>query len=80
MLLYLTPDDWREADGGQLRIHGAGDAANGGLQSAHGAMRDVAPTAGTLVLFDSAAVPHEVLPTRRERTVVVGWFLEPRDA
>jgi len=35
---------------------------------------DIIPEVGTLVLFDSAIVPHEVLPTRRDRLAVVGWF------
>ena len=68
LLLYLTPPDWRtEVDGGALRVH---------RQNA--APLDVEPHAGTLVLFDSASVPHEVLPTRRERTVIVGWLMEDR--
>ena len=38
---------------------------------------DVAPTGGTLVVFDSVALPHEVLPSRgRERWAVSGWFHE----
>jgi hypothetical protein len=39
-------------------------------------VRTISPEAGTLVLFDSVAVPHEVLPTRRERYAVNGWFHE----
>lgn len=38
---------------------------------------DVAPTGGTLVLFDSVALPHEVLATlERERWAISGWFHE----
>jgi hypothetical protein len=38
---------------------------------------DVLPTGGTLILFDSVAVPHEVLPTTRgERLAIAGWFHE----
>ena len=37
---------------------------------------DVVPSGGTLVLFASATVPHEVLPTRRERLAIVGWLCE----
>lgn len=34
-------------------------------------------TGGTLVLFDSVCVPHEVLATRgRERYACSGWFHE----
>ena len=40
----------------------------------------VAPHGGTLVLFDSVAVEHEVTPTRRERWALVGWFLDGRKA
>ena len=39
---------------------------------------EVAPECGTLVLFDSAAGPHEVLPTEAGlRVAVAGWFHEP---
>jgi len=38
---------------------------------------DIQPTAGTLVLFDSVAVPHEVLEvTRGDRLALAGWFHE----
>ena len=41
------------------------------------APRDVLPTAGTLVLFDSVTLPHEVLATKsRERFAISGWFHE----
>ena len=39
-------------------------------------VRDVVPTAGTLVLFDSVSLPHEVLVTNKERFGVQGWFHE----
>jgi len=38
--------------------------------------RDVAPRMGTLVMFDSVSMPHEVLSTNRERVGVQGWFHE----
>ena len=38
-------------------------------------IQDITPKGGTLVLFDSASVEHEVLQTYRERWAVVGWFL-----
>ena len=41
---------------------------------------DVGAAAGTLLLFDSASVPHAVLPTRRDRLALVGWFCEAGDA
>ena len=69
-MVYLTPDDWDPAsDGGALRAY----APLGG--KAHGdAFVDVQPTAGTLVLFDSARVAHEVLTTHRERMLLAGWL------
>ncbi len=40
-------------------------------------LADVSPVGGTLVLFDSVSLPHEVLPTkRRERWATSGWFHE----
>ena len=71
-LVYLTPDEWDStSDGGQLRTYRVGSGAEG---SADEAVADVAPTAGTLVCFESTAVPHEVLRTNRERLALVGWF------
>ena len=68
MLLYLTPSGWNSAtDGGELRIHPHAHLAHA---------VDVPPRAGSLCLFDSATVPHEVLPTQRGRLVVAGWLLE----
>ena len=67
LLIYLTPDDWQPSDGGALRCHIASDTAV-----------DILPMAGTLVLFDSASVPHEVCRTERARTVIAGWLQEAR--
>mmetsp|Transcript_17053 Transcript_17053/g.21875 ORF Transcript_17053/g.21875 Transcript_17053/m.21875 type:complete len:407 (-) Transcript_17053:474-1694(-) len=40
-------------------------------------VKDIAPHAGTLVLFDSVALPHQVLPTQgRARFACSGWFHE----
>lgn len=60
-VLYLN-DDWRDADGGALRLH------------MPAGVHDVAPRGGTLVLFLSADVEHEVLPAMRERLSIAGWF------
>ena len=35
---------------------------------------DVLPRGGTLVVFLSDRFPHEVLPARRERLSLAGWF------
>ena len=40
-------------------------------------VKDVSPLGGTLVVFDSVALPHEVLPSiGRERWAASGWFHE----
>mmetsp|Transcript_26353 Transcript_26353/g.29161 ORF Transcript_26353/g.29161 Transcript_26353/m.29161 type:complete len:490 (-) Transcript_26353:13-1482(-) len=39
-------------------------------------IRDIAPQGGTLVIFDSVSLPHEVLLTNKERFGIQGWFHE----
>jgi SM-20-related protein len=58
---YLN-DDWPDDAGGALRLHLP--------QGAH----DIAPRAGTVVLFLSDEIEHEVLPATRERWSIAGWF------
>lgn len=64
-ILYLN-DNWAAADGGQLRIYLEPDG--------EGAFVDVLPEAGTLVSFLSGSFLHEVLPAKRERMSLTGWF------
>jgi SM-20-related protein len=64
-VFYLNPD-WREADGGALRLHLPACAP-----VAH---RDFFPVAGTLVVFLSADFEHEVLPASRDRLSIAGWM------
>ena len=83
--LYLNPD-WNEADGGQLRLYaeeGHVGQANSGqgenveqesLQPQAEQYVDVLPLAGTLALFRSDTVPHEVLPATRARFSLTGWL------
>jgi Rps23 Pro-64 3,4-dihydroxylase Tpa1-like proline 4-hydroxylase len=50
-----------------------GDAGEDGGER----VRDVSPDGGTLVLFDSVSLPHQVMPSRgRERFAASGWFHE----
>ena len=73
LLLYLNRDGWSAKDAGQLRIHLDG----GGDELAEGAepnFIDVDPLGGTLVLFKSELIPHEVLDTNSERFALVGWY------
>ncbi|MGC1819247.1 MAG: 2OG-Fe(II) oxygenase, partial [Casimicrobiaceae bacterium] len=61
-VLYLNRA-WRPEDGGALRLHpDRGDA------------RDVLPQGGTLVVFLAGRLEHEVLPARRTRASLTGWF------
>ncbi|HGY9623919.1 2OG-Fe(II) oxygenase [Pseudomonas juntendi] len=62
VVLYLN-ENWQPEDGGQLRMF-----------LADGVEHDVQPEAGTLVVFLSGDIPHEVLPAGRERLSLTGWF------
>ena len=83
-LFYLGDDNedlsWDCArDGGALRIHGENYALATGQpiyrnQQEGKVWSDITPQPGTLVLFDSATVPHEVVATKRGRICVVGWL------
>jgi SM-20-related protein len=66
MILYLN-DDWSAQSGGMLRIWRPADADESSFV-------DIAPIAGRLVLFPSAATRHEVLPTTQSRCALTGWF------
>jgi hypothetical protein len=72
MILYLGHDGDDQvpyemsSDGGVLRVYL--DNANGSYNM------DIVPKANTLVLFDSAKVPHEVLVTHRSRQCILAWF------
>ena len=77
LLLYLNERDWDlSRDGGGLRLY-----LDGQLDDSDNDMvreyQDVTPAGGTLVLFPSDAIPHEVLDTNRERLAVVGWYNRP---
>lgn len=77
LLLYLNERDWDlSRDGGGLRLYLDGrldDSDNATVRT----YQDVTPAGGTLVLFPSDAIPHEVLDTNRERLAVVGWYNRP---
>ena len=62
LITYLN-EDWHEDEGGALQLY----LNNGETVS-------VLPKAGTLVCFMSAEFEHEVLPAKRERASLTGWF------
>lgn len=61
-VFYLN-SDWLPEQGGALRLY-----------LADGRELDVLPEAGTLVVFLSADLVHEVLPATRERLSLTGWL------
>lgn len=62
LVSYLN-EAWQPEDGGELRLD---------LEDGH--RLDVLPEAGSAIVFLSDRFPHEVLPTRRERLGISGWF------
>ncbi|ATZ72982.1 proline hydroxylase [Idiomarina sp. X4] len=62
-VFYLNPQ-WQEDDGGQLVIYGAKGEV----------LETVLPQQGRLVVFLSDRFVHEVLPSKRDRFSVTGWF------
>jgi SM-20-related protein len=63
LVVYLNPG-WLPDDGGELVIY-------------HGAEPEslkVTPSLGTVVSFLSEEFPHEVLPAKRDRYSIAGWF------
>ena len=63
VICYLN-ENWKEEDGGQLRIYSSDKAI------------DVLPQAGRLVCFRSDQLEHEVLPATRPRLSLTGWILD----
>lgn len=63
-VFYLNPQ-WQPADGGELVIYD---------QSGESELERILPEYGKLVIFLSEEFPHEVLPARRERYSIAGWF------
>ncbi|WP_026956954.1 2OG-Fe(II) oxygenase [Algoriphagus vanfongensis] len=66
VILYVN-DSWTEADEGALRMY---------LPQEDGGERveDYLPLPGRLVVFLSGEIPHEVLPTQKERNSITGWL------
>ena len=68
--VYLNPN-WAPGDGGELTLYHS-DQNHHGEQSQ--SMLTVTPSMGTLVAFLSEEFPHEVLPAKRDRYAIAGWF------
>jgi len=63
---YLN-DDWKDEDGGKLRLY---------LPDGKGkeTYTDIQPTGGSAVIFLSDKFEHMVMPSKRERLSLTGWF------
>ncbi|MFN4292363.1 MAG: 2OG-Fe(II) oxygenase [Permianibacter sp.] len=66
-VLYLN-SGWSPTDGGQLCLYREQDL-----------LETVLPHAGTLVVFLTEYVPHEVLVANRERLSIAGWMRRRAD-
>lgn len=63
-VIYLN-EDWREDDGGELVLY---------AESGNEVLATIAPKAGSMLLFLSEELPHEVLPAKRDRYSIAGWY------
>ena len=61
MIMYLNAD-WKENDGGELRIHHIDSQQN------------ISPVNGKSVFFKSSELEHEVLLTNKPRLSITGWL------
>ncbi len=87
LVAYLN-SGWEPDQGGELVIYPSSDAEpeepsasaplmGGALDDVLGSVSTsirVTPLMGTVVLFLSEDIPHEVLPVTRDRYSVAGWF------
>jgi len=64
-VFYLN-QEWKDEDGGHLRFYLNGESETEYV--------DIPPKAGTLACFLTHRFWHEVLPARRERMAITGWF------
>ena len=66
VIIYLN-DSWSQKDEGMLRMY---------LPQEDGSeeILDIQPKGGRLVVFLSGEIPHEVMPTKKERISITGWL------
>lgn len=64
LVVYLN-SRWQPEDGGELVLF---------AQDGNTEVGRVTPALGTLVVFLSEDVPHEVLPAHRDRFSIAGWY------
>lgn len=66
VILYLNPD-WKPGDGGELKLWTTPGDREGDFVT-------IAPLMGTLVCFLAGDHWHEVLPAKKTRASITGWF------
>jgi len=65
VVLYLNLE-WSANDGGEMVLYSD--------QDPQCVLETIQPLGGTLAVFLSEDFPHEVLPTRRDRYSIAGWY------
>lgn len=70
VVVYLN-QNWSTEDGGELVIYDKKSSTSAVLDNSK---IMVTPTYGTIVVFLSEDFPHEVLPAKRDRYSIAGWF------
>lgn len=65
VVLYLNPE-WGQEDGGEMVLYSD--------QGSQTVLETIQPEAGTLAVFLSEDFPHEVLPAKRHRYSIAGWY------
>ena len=63
-VVYLL-DEWAPSDGGELLLYRTGNPSP---------IATILPKPGQMVLFLSEEFPHEVLPAKKPRHSIAGWF------
>ncbi len=56
---------WGDGDGGELMLY---------AENSDETLARITPVGGRMVIFLSEELPHEVLPARRDRYSIAGWF------
>lgn len=64
VVVYLN-QEWVASDGGELVIYD---------KPSENVLARVVPSFGTIVVFLSEDFPHEVLPAKRDRYSIAGWY------
>jgi SM-20-related protein len=70
VVVYLN-QHWSPSDGGELVIYDNKSPVSSVVDNRK---ITVSPTFGTIVVFLSEEFPHEVLPAKRDRYSIAGWF------